>query len=93
MAKLNWEKASSQARFNQFRSAGQTDTIRDQEPKDKKTKSRDALAIRICDSLESGIVSDDDYQILLSAAEQLSEGNVMTPKQSGVWSKYAKAAD
>lgn len=91
MAKLNWEKASSQARFNQFRSAGQTDTIRDQEPKDNKTKSRLVLAMRMCDCLESGLISDDDYPVLLSAADQLSKGSAMTPKQSGVWSKYAKA--
>jgi hypothetical protein len=93
MAKLNWEKASSQARFNQFRGAGQTDTIRDQEPKDNKTKSRTALAMRMCDRLEGGLVSDNDYQVLLRAADQLSKGNAMTPKQSGVWSKYAKAAN
>jgi len=92
MAKLNWEKASSIARFNQFKSDGQTDTIRDQELKDKKTTSRMVLAMHMCDSLESGLVSDDDYPVLLSAADQLSKGNAMTPKQSGVWSKYAKAA-
>ena len=92
MAKLNWEKASSQSRFNQFRSAGQIDTIRDQELKDNKTKSRMMLAMRICDSLESGLVNDNDYCVLLSAADQLSKSKAMTPTQSGVWSKYAKAA-
>ena len=93
MAKLNWEKANSQARFDQFRSVGQTDKVPKQAPKHRKDRERKLLAVHICDCLDGGTVNDVDYPVLLDAADRLSKDTAMTPKQSGVWSKYANAAN
>lgn len=93
MAKLNWEKANSKARFDHLKSLGQTEKIPKQAPKHNKARERKLLAIRICDYLDGGSVSDVDYPVVLDAADGLSKGTAMTPKQSGVWSKYANAAN
>ena len=93
MAKLDWEKANSQARFDQFKGFGQTDKIPKQASKHRKDRARKLLAIRMCDCLDGRTVNDVDYPVLLDAADGLSKGTMMTPKQSGVWSKYANAAN